>query len=44
MTYVQRTFMVKQENSTERLEVQQFQILAWPEGDNPEILLKYLAV
>lgn len=43
-TYVQRTFVVKQEGSMEQLEVQQFQILAWPEGDNPPSLSGLLEV
>ena len=43
-TYVQRTLTVKQENSLEQLEVQQFQILAWPEGDNPPSLPGLLEV
>ena len=43
-TYVQRTFVVKQESSMEQLEVQQFQILAWPEGDNPPSLSGLLEV
>ena len=41
---MQRTFAVKHENSTEQLEVQQFQILAWPEGENPSSLPGLLEV
>ena len=43
-TYVQRSFVVTQENSMEQLELQQFQILAWPEGDNPPSLPGLLEV
>ena len=43
-TYVQRSLTVKQDNSLEQLEVQQFQILAWPEEDNPPSLPGLLEV
>ena len=43
-TYVQRSLIVKEENSLEQLEIQQFQILAWPEGDNPPSLPGLLEV
>ena len=43
-TYVQRSLTVKQNNSSEQLEVQQFQILAWPEEDNPPSLPGLLEV
>ena len=43
-TYVQRSLLIKQENSPEELEVEQFQILAWPEGDNPPSLPGLLEV
>ena len=42
--YVQRTFVVKQEDTMEQLEMQQFQILDWPEGDNPPSLSGLLEV
>ena len=43
-SFVQRTFRVTQQYSTESLEVQHFQILAWPEGENPASLPGLLEV
>jgi len=43
-SFVRRTFKVSQQYSTESLEVQHFQILAWPEGENPASLPGLLEV